>query len=421
MSALTFSPATKTQAKLRMALIGPAGSGKTMTALKIAKALAEHAGKPIAFIDTEHGSASKYADLVPFDVLELASFHPERYIEAIAAAQGAGYGVLIIDSLSHAWMGKDGALQLVDQATKRQKTANSYTAWGDVTPLHNALIEAMLSARMHIIVTMRSKMEYVQEKDANGKTRVRKIGLQPVQRDGMEFEFDVVADIDTDNLLVVGKTRCPDLAEYQMRKAGPEIAEKLIAWLTDGAVPAPPRPILVQPAPEQPRKLTPDEIARTDKLVDTVKARKMPIGEAMKILHSFGFDKTSHVTAEKFNEVLSALCNWKAPETEPPTTVLTDPEAYVAELATPDPQPAPHVYSEKDRLTEKRQEIRALEQQLRNAGVPQDKIDSVIEAKTGVRDAKHIESFDLDPCIIALETLLEQATAANKKAAKKKA
>jgi len=309
MSALTFKPATKTQAKLRMALIGPAGSGKTMTALKIAQRLAEHAGKPIAFIDTEHGSASKYADLVPFDVMELTSFHPERYVEAIAAAQNAGYGVLVIDSLSHAWMGKDGALQLVDRETKRQKTANSYTAWGEVTPLQNALIEAMLSARLHIIVTMRSKMEYVQEKDANGKTRVRKIGLQPVQRDGMEFEFDVVADIDTDHLLVVGKTRCPILEEYQERKAGTEIAEKLIAWLSDGAAPAPPRPQAV-PKPE-PEKISG---AQRRELSDMAKMRKIPTEVAASIVKGFGFERGNDVTVDKFEAVLDALTVWKAPE-----------------------------------------------------------------------------------------------------------
>lgn len=232
--AIQFRKATKEQLKLRMALIGPAGSGKTYSALNIA----QHLGKRIAVIDTEHGSASKYAGLFAFDVVELDSFHPQNYIAGIQAAEQAGYDVLIIDSLSHAWMGKDGALELVDRAAKRSPSGNSFAAWRDVTPLHNQLIEAMLACQLHLIVTMRSKMEYVQDKDEKGRTQIRKVGLQPVQRDGLEYEFDVVADMDTSNTLIVGKTRCPNVAEAVVPKPGKEIADTLLAWLTDGAPPA---------------------------------------------------------------------------------------------------------------------------------------------------------------------------------------
>src|SRR5215468_11042232 len=115
-----FRRATKYDAKLRFAVCGPAGCGKTYTALQ----LATHLGGPIAVIDTERGSASKYADLFPFDVRELDSFHPQRYIDAIREAEEGGYSVLIIDSLSHAWAGKDGALDLVDKAAKQLATHN---------------------------------------------------------------------------------------------------------------------------------------------------------------------------------------------------------------------------------------------------------------------------------------------------------
>lgn len=232
--AIQFRKATKEQLKLRMALIGPAGSGKTYSALNIAR----HLGKRIAVIDTEHGSASKYAGLFEFDVVELDSFHPQNYIAGIQAAQQAGYDVLIIDSLSHAWMGKYGALELVDRAAKRSPSGNSFAAWRDVTPLHNQLIEAMLGARLHLIVTMRSKMEYVQDKDEKGRTQIRKVGLQPVQRDGLEYEFDVVADLDTENTFIVGKTRCPQLTGVIVPRPGKEVADTLLAWLTDGAPPA---------------------------------------------------------------------------------------------------------------------------------------------------------------------------------------
>ena len=242
-----FRRASKVQLKLRMALIGPAGSGKTYSALNIG----QHLGEKIAVVDTEHGSASKYAGLFAFDVLELESFHPQMYIDAISAAEQAGYDVLIIDSLSHAWMGKDGALELVDRAAKRSPSGNSFVAWRDVTPLHNKLIEAMLAAKLHLIVTMRSKTEYVQDKDDKGRTVIRKVGLQPVQRDGLEYEFDVVADLDTDNTLIVGKTRCPQLTGAVLPKPGKDIAGMLKGWLTDGDIPEEaPRPAQAAAKPQ---------------------------------------------------------------------------------------------------------------------------------------------------------------------------
>lgn len=236
--AIQFKKATKTQARLRLALIGPSGSGKTYSALAIAK----HLGDRVAVIDTERGSASKYADLFSFDALELDTFAPTTYVEAIHAAEAAGYDVLIIDSLSHAWMGKEGALEQVDRAAKRSQSNNSYTAWRDVTPMHNALIDAILQSACHIIVTMRAKTEYVLEENERGKKVPRKVGMAPVQRDGMEYEFDVVGDMNQENDLIISKTRCPALTGQVINKPGEQIAKTLKVWLSDGApapVPAP--------------------------------------------------------------------------------------------------------------------------------------------------------------------------------------
>jgi len=243
---MVFKRATKEQAKLRMGIIGPAGSGKTYTALLTAKNLVP--GGRIALLDTERGSASKYADIFEFDVCELETFHPENYIKTIQAAEEAGYDVLIIDSLSHAWTGKDGALELVDKAAARER-GNSFAAWRHVTPLHNAMVDAMIGARLHLIVTMRSKTEWVVEKDERGKSVPRKIGLQPVQRDGLEYEFDVVADMDLDNNFIVSKTRCPALRGSVIRCPNEEPAKTLRAWLSDG-VP------VVEPAEEPEAKET---------------------------------------------------------------------------------------------------------------------------------------------------------------------
>ena len=197
-----FSPAVKHAAKLRLALCGPSGSGKTYSALAIAAGL----GQRVAVIDTEHGSASRYADEFVFDVLELTSFHPEQYLKALSAAASEGYDVCIVDTLSHAWMGQEGILDLHDKAVKRDKGGNSFTAWREVTPLHNKLIEGMVHASTHLIVTMRSKTEYLMQ-EQHGKQVPRKVGMAPIQRDGMEYEFDVVGDLDYDHTLVISKTR----------------------------------------------------------------------------------------------------------------------------------------------------------------------------------------------------------------------
>lgn len=249
---MLFQKATKKSARLRMALIGVAGAGKTYTALNIA----QHLGDKVAVIDTERGSASKYSDMFAFDVLELETFGPQMYVEAIQAAEEAGYDVLIIDSLSHAWTGKGGALEQVDRIAKRSQSGNTFGAWRDVTPQHNMLVEGIINAKMHVITTMRAKTEYVQEKnEKTGRVTVRKIGLAPVQRDGLEYEFDVVADLDQDNNLIVGKTRCPGVAGAVIPKAGREIARTLKAWLTeDGAKDAP----IIAAKPEARAKAEPE-------------------------------------------------------------------------------------------------------------------------------------------------------------------
>lgn len=234
MAANPFRRAEKSASNLRMAIAGPSGSGKTMTSLLIATGLAN--GRPIAVIDTERGSASKYADQFVFDVLELDSFHPDRYIEAIEAAAAAGYAVLIIDSLSHAWNGTGGALELHDQAVRRQKTQNSYTAWADITPLQNRLVGAITGAPLHVIATMRAKTEYVQEKDDRGSTKIRKVGMAPIQREGMEYEYDIFGQLDLDHNLIVEKSRCPALSGAVIARPDARLAETLNEWLGGGTM-----------------------------------------------------------------------------------------------------------------------------------------------------------------------------------------
>lgn len=238
-----FKPATRRKLKLRMAIDGPSGSGKTLTALRTASGL----GSKIAVIDTEHRSASKYLgdtyDDKPlqFDVCELTGgqYSPSTYTAAIKAAGAAGYDVLVIDSLTHAWDGAGGALDIVDRKSAGGG-GNNFTAWRDVTPMHREMIDAILACPAHVIVTMRSKMEYAMEPDPNtGKTTVRKIGMAPIQRQGTEYEFDVVADMDLEHVLSISKTRCPFIDGQRVVKPGASFVEPLRAWLDKGTVEQP--------------------------------------------------------------------------------------------------------------------------------------------------------------------------------------
>jgi hypothetical protein len=227
--ALKIEKATKVQRKLRMSLMGPSGSGKTFTALKFAKELAE--GDKVVLIDTERQSASLYSDLFNFDVINLPSSEPELYMEAIALAREAKAKVLVIDSLSHAWMGEGGVLDRVNAAS-----GNKFTdGWGKIgTPLQNKLINAILDAPMHVITTMRVKTEYVVEQNDRGKSAPKRVGLSAVQRDGVEYEMDIVGNMSIDNVLTIEKTRMADLSGKIIPKPDGQLAKQILDWLNAG-------------------------------------------------------------------------------------------------------------------------------------------------------------------------------------------
>lgn len=244
--ALQIRKATRRKAKLRLALIGPSGSGKTMSALKLAFGI----GGKIGVIDTENGSADLYANLGEYDVITLEKpYTVSKYREAIAAFEGAGYDTIIVDSLSHAWAGAGGLLDKQGQIANRPGT-NSYAAWREVTPDHNALVEALLSSRCHIIVTMRVKTEYVLETNDRGKQVPRKVGLAPVQRDGVEYEFTVVMDIDIDHKAAASKDRTT-LFDGWRDTITEGTGRQLLQWLESGAdAPAPAPAPAASPASE---------------------------------------------------------------------------------------------------------------------------------------------------------------------------
>lgn len=245
-----FHKATKEKCKARVCLCGVSGSGKTYSALKIATAM----GGRIAVIDSERGSASKYADEFEFDTCnDMPDFSPKCYIEAIKAAEKAGYDILVIDSLTHAWAGTGGALEMVDSAAARSR-GNSYVAWREVTPWHNKLVEAMVNSTAHVIATLRTKADYILE-TVNGKQNPKKVGMAPIQREGMEYEFDVVGDMDLSHTLTITKTRCRPLDGKQFQLPGEDVAELLTKWLNSGEAPkarvAKPEPKPEAPPPQQ--------------------------------------------------------------------------------------------------------------------------------------------------------------------------
>jgi len=247
MSNNPFKKATKHQLRARLGLTGPAGAGKTYTALQWATVLAD--GAPIAVIDTERGSARIYSDRFDFDVMEIAPpYNPDRASEAIVAAEENGYAVVVVDSLTHFWQGEGGTLDIKDNAAKRLG-GNDYAGWSAATPVLRHLIDTMLGSPLHLVATMRSKMEYVQEKDSRGKTTVRAVGMAPVMREGVAYEFTLVGDLDLEHRLVVAKSRCDELADAVLLPGrSKEAAEMFKSWLEDGdAFVPPPRPVPADP------------------------------------------------------------------------------------------------------------------------------------------------------------------------------
>lgn len=230
MAEFVFAPAVKEAEKARLALAGPSGSGKTWSALSIAQGL----GQSIAVIDTEKGSASKYAGDFAFQTLKLYSYDPRDLPKALAAAAAAAFDVVIVDSLSHFWMGTDGLLSQVDRIARQSQSKNSFAAWKDANPMEQAMIDALLTYPGHVIVTMRTKTEWVVTEDERGRKAPQKIGTKPVQRDGIEYEFDLVGDLDLDNTLVVSKSRISSLSGRVIPRPDASLGELVREWLSDG-------------------------------------------------------------------------------------------------------------------------------------------------------------------------------------------
>lgn len=237
-----FRRAERRKTYVKIALTGPSGSGKTYSALQLAFGL----GARVALIDTENGSGSLYAHLGEYDTCELSPpFRVEAYQEAIRAATESGYDVLIIDSLTHAWAGEGGLLAQKEALDARG--GNQFTNWASITKQHEAFKSALLHAPIHVLATMRSKAEYVIDQTDGRKSAPRKVGMAPIQRDGMEYEFMTVFDLAADHTAVATKDRTGLFEGLGARLTCADGA-KIARWLAGGAEPAP------EPEPSDPER-----------------------------------------------------------------------------------------------------------------------------------------------------------------------
>lgn len=221
--------AERKKAKIKLGLQGPSGSGKTYSALLLAYGLTENWSK-IATIDTENHSANLYAHLGSFNVLPLESpFNPEQFIKAIRMCVTAGMEVVIIDSISHEWEGTGGILDI-----HSQMTGNSFTAWAKLTPRHNAFIQEILQSPVHILATIRTKQDYVLV-DKNGKMVPEKVGLKGITRDGIDYEFTTVFDLDCKNNATASKDRTGLFFGQPEQKITTQTGSKIKDWCNSGA------------------------------------------------------------------------------------------------------------------------------------------------------------------------------------------
>lgn len=222
---MQLQQASRKNAKIKMALQGASGSGKTYSALLLAYGLCGNWNK-IAVIDSENHSSELYAHLGKYQVLHIEPpFTPERYIEAIKVCEQADVEVVIIDSITHEW------LNILEAHSNM--TGNSYTNWAKLTPRHNAFVQHILQSPLHIIGTIRSKQEYVLS-EKNGKQVPEKVGMKGVTREGMDYEFMLVFSLDMRNNAIATKDRTSIFSGQPEFKISSEVGKMILDWCNEG-------------------------------------------------------------------------------------------------------------------------------------------------------------------------------------------
>lgn len=229
---------------LTIVLDGIAGSGKTFTALRLAHAI----GKKVFVIDSERGSSRLYfgemVDGVKWDFPShiLPTFSADCYIQAIDAAVEAGADVIVIDGLSQAWNGENGILEFVEMVSSQRyangKERGTYQAWGPAGKVQERLFNKILTTppNVNVIATMRAKVKYATERDDTGKLQIKRLGVKPIQRSNIEFEFDVIMRMEK-GVGTIFKSRCKNLPDGSVwRHPGKDFAEKLLGWKNESVM-----------------------------------------------------------------------------------------------------------------------------------------------------------------------------------------
>lgn len=271
--------AERKKAKLRLGIAAPSGAGKTYSAILMAFGL----GGKVGLIDTENGSGDLYAHLGDYDIISIeAPYTVAKYTQAIKAFEESEYTTIIIDSLSHAWSGDGGLLD--KQGKMADRGTNSFAAWRTITPEHNALVDAMLRSPCHIIATMRAKQEYVLETNDKGKQQPKKVGMAPVQREGMEYEFTVMLDVDMHHIASASKDRT-SLFDGQMFKIDTDTGKRLLDWLETG-------------------KEAPSPYITVDQITTISDALAVANLHAKDLCDAAGVDSLAKIAAKSFNKSL---------------------------------------------------------------------------------------------------------------------
>lgn len=229
--AIQIRKAERRKARLRVGMSGPSGSGKTYSGLLVARGMAS-AWDKVLLIDSENGSGELYSDLGGYNVITLqAPFSPEKYTEAIKAAEDAGMEVIVIDSVSHEWDGKGGCLEINEKLASAKFKGNTWAAWSETTPRHQKFIESITQSSCHIITTSRSKTDMIQTEDK----KIKKVGMKEIQREGFEYELTVNFNIDRDgHLAIASKDRTQLFIERDPFLLTEKTGEELLKWNEGG-------------------------------------------------------------------------------------------------------------------------------------------------------------------------------------------
>lgn len=299
-----FKKAERKAAHLKMGITGPSGSGKTTGALKLARGLVGPEGR-IAVIDTENESASLYEDVTDFYTCDLSPpFEHGKFSESIRDAESSGYDAVIIDSASHFW---EGILSYKDKLDSRG--GNSYTNWAEAGRVFKGILDSILQSKIHVVLCLRSKIEHAIEKDDRGRTQIRKVGMAPIMRDGIEYEFTVVFDLDMNHQASSSKDRTR-LFDGKFLELNEATGQQLRSWLDggkgtlQGTKEAPSNVTIISGAPPMVQKDLLEEIWRKWKLLEKHSNDIIP---AIKWTHSdaFNFSGMEAGHAKKLSEELS--------------------------------------------------------------------------------------------------------------------